>query len=84
VAVVIIAVVLVFVDVVISMTPCLAHCFFQAIALVEQEEANQSRLNALKRVAVALELLLIAYIARRSFLSLRTHIRTAFGGAAKA
>jgi hypothetical protein len=47
---------------------------WQAIALVEEEEMKRSRLKTLKCVGFALELLFLAYVAQRSFSSLRTHL----------
>jgi hypothetical protein len=45
------------------------------MALVREEEEKQSRLQSLKRFGFALELLLLAYIARRSFAAVRDRLR---------
>ena len=45
----------------------------QARAIIEEEDAKQTRLIALKRAAMALELLVVAYLARKAWNFVRAH-----------
>ena len=50
-----------------------AHLPCKARAILEEEDAKQTRLITLKRAAAALELLVVAYMARKAWHFVREH-----------